>query len=631
MKFKRGLVVYLLILPLMLNALNYSISKNWLSSTKKQIHQDEYNPSLQSSNYKCENFSNSRYAKYPNSVNLLVSSNNDKNEKEVYSDNKKRLGETPDWTAEGDQSYAEFGTSVSSAGDVNGDGYSDVIIGAPWYDNGKTNEGRAFVYYGSASGLSATPDWTVKGDQDSAEFGYSVSTAGDVNGDGYSDVIIGAHWYDNEYYDEGCAFVYYGSSSGLSTVPNWTAEGNQSYAEFGYSVSTAGDVNGDGYSDVIIGAPWYTNTQSGEGLAVVYYGSDSGLSTVQNWRVEGDQEFAVLGWSVSSAGDVNGDGYSDVIIGAPWYDNGDYDEGRSFVYYGSSSGLSTTPAWTAEGNQANAEFGNSVSSAGDVNGDGYSDVIIGADCYDNHETNEGLVVVYYGSGSGLSTTSDWSAEGNQKNAEFGTSVSSAGDVNGDGYFDVIIGAPWYDNVKSDEGRTFVYYGNSSGLSDAPNWITEGNQGRAMFGTSISTAGDVNGDGYSDVIIGAPWYDNENYDEGRSFVYYGGSSGLVEDKYTDSHKEFYLSVKPSISNQAFRIRYCALENYFMSIGVPVCIKVYDKSGRLVKKIFEGKISTDSYETEWKGDDEQGRKVPGGVYFIYLKFGKIEEAKKAILLR
>ncbi|MDY6839469.1 MAG: integrin alpha, partial [Thermodesulfobacteriota bacterium] len=153
------------------------------------------------------------------------------------------------WTAGPDQAGAYFGQSVSTAGDVNGDGYSDVIVGAGWYDNGENNEGRAFVYHGSPSGLSMSADWTAESDQAGAYFGHSVSTAGDVNGDGYSDVIVGANLYDNGESNEGGAFVYHGSPSGLSTSADWTAESNERDARLGQSVSTAGDVNGDGYSD----------------------------------------------------------------------------------------------------------------------------------------------------------------------------------------------------------------------------------------------------------------------------------------------------------------------------------------------------------------------------------------------
>ncbi len=217
------------------------------------------------------------------------------------------------------------------------------------------------------------------------------------------------------------------------------------------------------------------------------------LSTTPNWTAESNQAGAQFGISVASAGDVNGDGFSDVIVGANTFDAGELDEGRAFVYHGSAAGLSTTPNWTAESNQANSAFGISVASAGDVNGDGFSDVIVGAWQFDNGETDEGRAYVYHGSAAGLSTTANWTAESNQAGAQFALSVASAGDVNGDGFSDVIVGAPLFDNAFINEGAAFVYHGSATGLSTTPNWVRFSNQASAHFGwTAVASAGDVNG-------------------------------------------------------------------------------------------------------------------------------------------
>ncbi|NOZ78472.1 MAG: hypothetical protein GXP48_04685, partial [Acidobacteria bacterium] len=435
------------------------------------------------------------------------------------------LSGSADWTAESDQAGAYFAYSVSSAGDVNGDGFADVIVGAPHYDNGEADEGRAFVFYGSASGLQPNAIWTAESDQAGANFGSAVSTAGDVNGDGYADLLIGASRFDNGETDEGRVFVYYGSPASPSLTADWSAESDQAGAGFGAAVSTAGDINGDGYADVIVGASQFDDGETDEGRVFVYYGSRAGLPTTASWSAESDQADAYFGSSVSSAGDVNGDGYVDVIVGATHYDNGETDEGRAYVFLGSATGLSTTAAWTAESDQANARFGSSVSSAGDVNGDGYADVIVGALYYNGGEEYEGRAYVYHGSASGLSSTAAWTAESNQVWSCFGNSVSFAGDVNGDGFADVIVGARYFNNGEESEGRAYVYYGSSSGLSSSPAWTGEPNQANARFGWSVSNAGDVNGDGFADVIVGAYYYDNPQSNEGRAYVYYGSASGL----------------------------------------------------------------------------------------------------------
>jgi hypothetical protein len=217
------------------------------------------------------------------------------------------LASTPSWTAEIDQEGAFFGWSVATAGDVNGDGYADVIVGAPFFDNGEINDGRVFVYHGSENGLYTSYSWIAEADKENANFGTAVSTAGDVNGDGYADVIVGASGYDLVEGGEGRAYVYLGSSAGLDDNPDWIIEGDQNDENLGHAVGAAGDVNGDGYADVIVSAPGTKIGEDGEGQVLVYLGGVSGLSKSPAWTVEGENVSARFGWSVGTAGDVNGD------------------------------------------------------------------------------------------------------------------------------------------------------------------------------------------------------------------------------------------------------------------------------------------------------------------------------------
>ncbi len=431
------------------------------------------------------------------------------------------LSQASNWTFEGNLATANLGWSIACAGDVNGDGYSDAIIGAPRYDNGQTDEGRVLVSHGRTSGTYLT-DWSAESNQATSLFGSSVCGAGDVNGDGYDDVIIGAYYFDNGQTDEGRVFVYHGSSSGLSTTASWIKESDQADAWFGGSVSSAGDVNGDGYGDVIVGADGFDNGETDEGRVFVFHGSAAGLPANSSWSADSDQAGAAFGWSVATAGDVNGDGYGDVIIGAPKFDDGQTDEGRASVFLGSAAGLALAPGWIKDGNQVNSQFGKGVASAGDVNGDSYSDVIIGAGLWGTND--EGVAAVYVGSPQGLAASSQWSYQGENSGAQAGFSVRSAGDVDGDGYSDVIVGAPYDANGQTDEGRAVVYHGSPSGIVNIPEWVGEIDQTNCRFGWSVSTVGDMNGDGYSDVIVGAPYYASGQANEGRVTWFHGNGGG-----------------------------------------------------------------------------------------------------------
>ncbi len=461
---------------------------------------------------------------------------------------------------ESDQRGALFGFAVAGAGDVNGDGYDDVIVGAWRYDTGVTDGGAVFIFHGSATGIAdanpASANTRIESDQANAELGESVAGAGDVNGDGYDDVIVGAPRYRDGETEEGAAFVFLGGPAGVASATPANAHArivpDQALAGLGESVAGAGDVNGDGYDDVIVGAWYYDVNETDEGAAFIFQGSAQGIAggtpaTAQT-RFIGGQAGARMGNSVAGAGDVNGDGFADVIIGAHDLDAGETDEGAAFVYLGSASGIADgTPATAQarfEGNQAGAWMGVNVAGAGDVNGDGYDDVIVGARRYDDGETDEGAAFVFYGSASGIPDGNPETArtrlEGNQAGAWMGHAVAGAGDVNGDGYDDVIVGASHYDTGasfmgrvrrllrrKADEGAAFLFLGSASGIASggaADAYAAFVNdQVSANMGYGASGAGDVNGDGFDDVIVGAYHYDCGQKDEGAAFVFLGGTS------------------------------------------------------------------------------------------------------------
>jgi hypothetical protein len=422
---------------------------------------------------------------------------------------------------------------VASAGDVNCDGYDDVIIGAPKYRDTLTYEGMVAVYYGSASGLPMhSPQWQRVGGQDGAYLGVSVASAGDVNQDGCSDVIVGAPLFSYAHDHEGGAWLFLGSPLGLSSEAANFDHGGQEDAGFGRSVGCAGDVNNDGYDDVFVTAPWYDNGQNNEGRIWVWHGSPTGISTIHDWRAESNQIACDFGWSAAGAGDVNGDGYDDLVVGANWYSNGEVAEGMALLWYGSASGVNNdvngTPsnaAWTRDSNTPWALFGSWVSSAGDVNGDGFSDIIIGGPEYTEGQEEEGGAWLYHGSAAGPSVFSDNHDQGNQAFARFGFSVASAGDVDNDGYDEIVVGAPNYDVGVMNEGKMWLWLGSPMGVSALADWSRGGDLQGDNLGYSVASAGDVNGDGYGDVIVGAPFAG----DGGMAFVFHGpGPSVFLDD-------------------------------------------------------------------------------------------------------
>ncbi len=447
---------------------------------------------------------------------------------------------------EGSALNGQFGKSVSSAGDVNGDGWGDIIIGAPSEANGENKEGRAHVYYGSATGIAATPDWTAEGNSSNASFGAAVASAGDVNNDGYDDVLVGAYRFSGTAAKAGKVFLYYGSASGLMTTPAWAVEGEAEGAHFGRTVASAGDVNNDGYADIIVGAPGYDIDvfSPDAGRAYLFLGSASGPSLSADWRGGGDFGYSGYGNAVSSAGDINGDGYDDFLVAASKDDQTGRNAGRVYLYHGSNTGIaSVTPSW--EGYASNSDyFGSSVSGVGDVNGDGYDDILIGSHLATAFNFgplwNSGKLYVYHGSASGLppfdfnvpNYGADWvfpentSDEYSQAYAKLGLSVSGTGDINNDGYPDIIAGATHFDHGETDEGWALIFYGSSSGLSEYPNSL-EVNQAEALFGASVSSAGDVDKDGVADFIVGANLYDSSvGANTGAAFLYLSAIPGII---------------------------------------------------------------------------------------------------------
>ena len=346
----------------------------------------------------------------------------------------------PLFTFDGDGTSDQFGSSVSGAGDVNGDGFDDLIVGASGDDNISGNSGSARVF----SGADGSVLYTFDGDAFLDRFGASVSGAGDVNGDGFDDVIVGVSKDDDN--RPCCQSGAVGSArvfSGVDGSVLYTFEGDSLGDRFGFSVSGAGDVNGDGFADLVVGALGDSNNGPASGSAQVFSGVDGSVL----YNFDGDSEFDHFGNSVSGAGDVNGDGFADLIVGAIGDDNNATNNGSAQVF----SGFDGSVLYTFDGDSSFDQFGRSVSGAGDVNGDGFDDLIVGARLDSNNGLSSGSARVLSGADGSIL----FIGNGDSPNNLFGISVSGVGDVNGDGLADFIVGAENGGTNNGGYARVFV--------------------------------------------------------------------------------------------------------------------------------------------------------------------------------
>ncbi len=413
-------------------------------------------------------------------------------------------------TFNGDSASDYFGYSVAGAGDVNADGFDDVIVGA--YNAGGSGSARII------SGANGTILYTFNGDSAGDSFGFSVARAGDVNGDGFDDVIVGAQGNDSNGTDSGSARIFSGSDGSIL----YTFNGYSDHDYFGSSVASAGDVNGDGFDDVIVGAYREDYLLSAAyGSARIFSGSDGSILYTFHGGGAGDENF---GYSVAGAGDVNGDGFDDVIVGAYLNDTNGTNSGSARII----SGKNGSTLYTFNGDSAGDAFGISVAGAGDVNGDGYADVIVSATGDDNNAVNSGSARIFSGSDGSILYTFN----GDNTSDEFGGSVAGAGDVNGDGFDDVIVGAYRDDNNGAESGSARIYSGSDGSIL----YTFNGDSADDYFGRSVAGAGDLNGDGIADVVVGTYADDNNGADSGSARIFLSAvdtdGDGITDDVDTD---------------------------------------------------------------------------------------------------
>ncbi|MDJ0575619.1 MAG: calcium-binding protein [Xenococcaceae cyanobacterium MO_234.B1] len=512
--------------------------------------------------------------------------------------------------------FDDSGYSVSNAGDINGDGIDDVIIGAPFADaDTYGSQGQSYVVFGSDEGFDAsfeladldgTNGFAINGIDNFDNSGRSVSNAGDINGDGIDDVIIGAPYADADTYgSQGQSYVVFGSDEGfdasfeladLDGSNGFVITGINNYDNSGRSVSNAGDINGDGISDLIIGAPYadISSNYSSEGEAYVVFGSDEGFDASfelgdllpdnggdgsNGFVITGIDNYDNLGRSVSSAGDINGDGIDDLIIGAPnagdssggyYYSSG---PGQAYVIFGSSGGFDPIldlAAFDGSGLLITGinnfdDLGNSVSGAGDINRDGADDLIIGAPFADpNGNSSAGQSYVVFGvvpleligtenddiltgangddfiDGRGGNDLLQGLGGNDQIFGGSGEDLIAAGDgndtVEGGTGNDNISGNAGNDNITGDDGRDDILGGEGNdsieGGSEADRILGEAGDDSINGGSGqdslLGGQGNdlIEGGSQTDLIFGEAGDDSLNGDDGSDTVEGGVGQDLV---------------------------------------------------------------------------------------------------------
>lgn len=367
------------------------------------------------------------------------------------------------------------GAAVAVVGDCNGDGEPDFLVGAPLAGFPGPLNGRARLYFGGA-GADSVPDLVLAGEAAGDRFGYAVAGAGDVNGDGYDDFLIGAPGWepgDGQGADWGRVYVFFGGDpdgpAPPDSLPDLVLSGEAAGDEFGRAVAGLGDLDGDGFADLGVGAPRWDRLEppaENIGRAYVFLGGDPGgpapPDAVPDWVLTGTAPGDYFGWSIAGLGDVDGDLAPDVGVSSLL-------RSAAYVFWGGDPAGAAPPDdqpdLVLQGESSGDRFGYAMAGAGDVNGDGLADVLVGALLNDAGGPDAGRAYVFRGRAERdtvAAAAADRVFTGAAAGDWFGRAVAGVGDLDQDGYGEVLVGAPSLDVDATSPGRAYLFRGGPDG-------------------------------------------------------------------------------------------------------------------------------------------------------------------------
>jgi len=360
----------------------------------------------------------------------------------------------PAWTLLGKVEGDALGSVVAGVGDLNGDGFADFAIGIPGHDTRLRNEGAVAVYFGRPGPLPSEPDLFLVGRSRDESFGSAIA-GGDFNGDGYADLVVGAPGSYLGEVNAGAVFVYYGGPAGPASRPETVLVGKTFDGLFGSAVAAVGDVNGDGYGDLLVGAYEGVADPRATGAAYLYYGGPRGLATAPALMLRGQGWGDQFGAALAALGDVDGDGFADFAVGAPKNDEAGEDAGAVYVYHGGPRGPLSEPRTRLLGPGPGSQFGTTLAGIGDLDGDGHADLLVGAFAAGGAE--EGAVFLYRGAAAGLGPRPALTLHGRHPGAHLGRGLAGGGDLDGDGRPDLAVGAEGDRSRGPQAGAVFLRY------------------------------------------------------------------------------------------------------------------------------------------------------------------------------